>query len=412
MAEEAWDFMVINRAHVYLRYKKMRKYILYGHDGSANHGCEALVRTTAELLDYKKNQIMLVSSRPNEDFAYRVSDYCKIIKKGVKVNQINKDLAFFKAYCALKLKHDYSQMDDLSEIQALGINKNDVALAIGGDSYCYSDSLRRQLFHQHNIFKSQGMKTVLWGCSFEKELLKDKKTVEDLQSFDLITARESITYEMLKGINPNTILTVDSAFLLKGKQQTMFDHFEGTDFVGINTSPLIEESENIPSIARKNFEKLIESILNETNYKVLLIPHVVRATNDDRSVLEELFEKFKESNRIILIQDHNCCELKGYIMRCRFFIGARTHATIAAYSTGVPTLVLGYSTKSKGIAKDIFGSYENYVLSVQGLKTEMDLTNSWKWMQNNEDNCRRKLHETLPEYIQHIYEGVERVKSL
>ena len=51
-----------------------------------------------------------------------------------------------------------------------------------------------------------------------------------------------------------------------------------------------------------------------------------------------------------MIQDDNCMVIKGYISRCELFIGARTHATIAAYSTGVPTLVLGYSVKARGIA--------------------------------------------------------------
>ena len=49
------------------------------------------------------------------------------------------------------------------------------------------------------------------------------------------------------------------------------------------------------------------------------------------------------------------------------FIGARTHATIAAYSSCVPTLVVGYSIKARGIAKDLFGTDEGYVLPVQAL---------------------------------------------
>ncbi|MFR4670990.1 MAG: hypothetical protein ACLT69_14285 [Intestinibacter bartlettii] len=66
--------------------------------------------------------------------------------------------------------------------------------------------------------------------------------------------------------------------------------------------------------------------------------------------------------------------IKGYISRCRLY-RARTHATIAAYSTCVPTLVIGYSVKAKGIAKDIFGTYENYVLPVQYYQIEFDLIN-------------------------------------
>ena len=93
-------------------------------------------------------------------------------------------------------------------------------------------------------------------------------------------------------------------------------------------------------------------------------------------------------------------QLKGYIARCRFFIGARTHATIAAYSTFVPTLVLGYSIKSRGIATDLFGTDENYVLSVQDLKQPSDLTKSWEWLQKNEESIRNHLRKVIPSYVE------------
>lgn len=82
----------------------------------------------------------------------------------------------------------------------------------------------------------------------------------------------------------------------------------------------------------------------------------------------------------------------------RFFIGARTHATIAAYSSCVPTLVIGYSIKAKGIAKDIFGTYENYVLPVQSLKNKDDLINAFEWMKINEASIKQHLDKFMPKY--------------
>ena len=89
--------------------------------------------------------------------------------------------------------------------------------------------------------------------------------------------------------------------------------------------------------------------------------------------------------------------MKAYISKCRFFIGARTHATIAAYSTCVPTLVVGYSVKSKGIAKDIFGTYDKYVIPVQDL-TEENLVKEFKWMFNNEKSIKKHLENFIPKY--------------
>ena len=84
------------------------------------------------------------------------------------------------------------------------------------------------------------------------------------------------------------------------------------------------------------------------------------------------------------------------------FIGARTHATIAAYSTCVPTLVIGYSVKSKGIAQDIFGTCENYVIPVQQLKEEMELVRSFEWLDENYIGIKNKLEDRIPDYIQSI----------
>ena len=112
-----------------------------------------------------------------------------------------------------------------------------------------------------------------------------------------------------------------------------------------------------------------------------------------------LYEAFRDTGRVLLIDDHNCMELKGYIARCRMFIGARTHATIAAYSSCVPTLVLGYSVKSRGIARDLFGTEEHYVLPVQELQREEDLADAFVWLLEHEDAVRQRLTKIMPAYV-------------
>ena len=93
-------------------------------------------------------------------------------------------------------------------------------------------------------------------------------------------------------------------------------------------------------------------------------------------------------------------QLKGYISRCRFFVGARTHATIAAYSSNVPTLVLGYSIKSLGIATDLFGTDENYVIPVQKLQEKEDLAGALQWIIKNENEIKKQLEEVIPMSIE------------
>ena len=43
---------------------------------------------------------------------------------------------------------------------------------------------------------------------------------------------------------------------------------------------------------------------------IVLIPHVVLEKNDDIGQLNQLYEKYMDSNRIIMIEDHNAIELK------------------------------------------------------------------------------------------------------
>ena len=226
----------------------------------------------------------------------------------------------------------------------------------------------------------------------------DTTTAKDIARYDLITARESISYETLKAVNPNTILVADPAFVLDSVELPLPEGWKEGNTIGINASPLIMQCAKDGGVAYEAYCRLIERILDTTDATIALIPHVVIENSDDRIPLRSLFEKFASTGRVVLVEDHNCCELKGYISRCRMFIGARTHATIAAYSTCVPTLVLGYSVKSKGIARDIFGTEEHYVLPVQELRDPDELANGFDWLSANEMTVRDHLIKTMPEY--------------
>ena len=105
----------------------------------------------------------------------------------------------------------------------------------------------------------------------------------------------------------------------------------------------------------ENYRRLIDHILKDTDNSVALIPHVMWKNNDDRLALKELYQGYEKNERVVLFPDMSCRKLKYVISKCRAFIGARTHATIAAYSSCVPTLVVGYSVKARGIARDLFG---------------------------------------------------------
>ena len=372
----------------------MSKVVLYAHGGSGNHGCEAIVRSTKKMLD--EREIVLISSQPEEDRRYGIDKLYPIIQdRDLHLNRSS--VSFYTAYAALKLKKDFIPLEKLYYKRAFSyIQPGDIAMSIGGDNYCYADVYKYTMFHE--MAKCRGAKTVLWGCSVEPDIVQNPVIAKDLANYDLITARETISYEALKQVNPNTVLVSDPAFCLDTVNLPLPTGFSEGNTVGINVSPLITKSESVPGITMENYRTLIQYILDQTDMSVALIPHVVWEDNDDRVPLQVLYDTFKSSGRILMIEDHTCEELKGYIARCRFFVGARTHATIAAYSSCVPTLVVGYSVKARGIAKDLFESTDNYVIPVQSMTSSNQLVDAFYWIMKHEESIRNRLSSILPEY--------------
>jgi polysaccharide pyruvyl transferase WcaK-like protein len=134
--------------------------------------------------------------------------------------------------------------------------------------------------------------------------------------------------------------------------------------------------------------------------------------NDDRQTLAGLYEDYRDNDRVILFGDMPCRQIKYIISKCRAFIGARTHATIAAYSSCVPTLVVGYSVKARGIAKDLFGTQEHYVLPVQTLSDSEELIAAYDWMMQNEQEIRTRLQTIMPDYCTRAVQAGEELRRL
>lgn len=374
----------------------MGKKIFYAHTGSGNHGCEAIVRSSAQILG---NDALLFSVNPEEDELYGIKGVVAEIRRDHNREIRRYSLKWLVSGILRKITRSidldvYFQKKEMFDAASAG----DIAFSIGGDNYCYPGT--DVLGAENSNFRRKKVKTVLWGCSVEPSLTENAAIAKDLAAYDLIVARESISYEALKKVNPNTVLYPDPAFTLSSHNLELPENWREGDTIGINVSPLILTSSQNADIVLNAYRKLIGCILKNTESAIALIPHVVWKANDDRKILNLLYEEFRESDRVVQIEDCNCMELKGYIARCRMFVGARTHATIAAYSNCVPTLVLGYSVKSKGIARDLFGTDEHYVIPVQHLHSEDELANEFLWLMENEKSIREHLQAIMPQYIE------------
>lgn len=366
------------------------KKVLYMHTGSGNHGCEAIIRTTSKLLN-GPNNVILWSNARSEDIQYGSAQGFERIVVPEELERFSP--AYFEALVKRKLFHrEKANM----EVFLRELFKDNVAISVGGDNYCYEWSAKQAVLFDKEIRKYCAA-SVLWGCSIDPDAITPEVR-EDLAGFNLITARETITYQLLKEINSHTVKVADPAFLLERVDLPLPKGFQEGNTVGINVSPLIMKYGTEGNLILENYRILIHYILEKTDMSVCLIPHVVWPYNNDMEPINVLHHEFEDSSRVSRIMDGNCCELKGYIARCRFFVGARTHATIAAYSSCVPTLVVGYSVKSRGIAQDLFGTEEGYVLPVQGIKGEDDLKFYFQRMLEQEYEEKNHLADVIPAY--------------
>lgn len=386
----------------------MSKIILYSHGGSGNHGCEAIVRGTYNVL---KGQIdELYSYRKDEDIKYGLDKLLTVCNHTCKYPRFS--LKRIKASILIRLFHDNEYSEKITYDALLNnVNKGDIALSIGGDNYCYTSYKEYALLNKYLNMK--GVKTVLWECSINPELI-DKVMIDDLKKYSLIVARESISYNALKKVNSNVILSPDPAFTISVEKGQEFSEFFNDDVIGINISPVIIEYSNENDIVQKNLFALIDYILNNTQYKIALIPHVSWDFTNDNKILLSIYRQYEKDDRVILVHELKAEKIKFLISKCSIFIGARTHATIAAYSTCVPTLVIGYSVKAKGIAKDLFGTYKNYVISVQNMQRIDELKNAFIWIDRRKKLIRKHLQIVMPKYIEStkiVYDEIEKLKG-
>ena len=368
--------------------------VLYLHGGSGNHGCEAIINSTCHMIeDIPK---LLVTNSEKEDRFYSLAPLCDILQERKIAEHF---FAHVWYYAWRAVFHDPESFMRYRFRQVLGKNRAPLYISTGGDMYCYELS-KKEAIVANSTFCRAGARTILWGCSLEPELLKEPEVVEDMKRYALITPRESITAKALEeaGVTENVKLFPDPAFALEPEKMELPERFRVGKTIGINVSPMIVRHEKVPGITLANYRQLIDHILQATDDRVALIPHVMWNYNDDRLTLQELYRGFEANARVMIFPDMSCRKLKYIISQCRAFIGARTHATIAAYSSCVPTLVVGYSVKARGIARDLFGTEENYVLPVQALENPEELIQAYDWMMEREQEIRSGLQAVMPEY--------------
>lgn len=113
--------------------------------------------------------------------------------------------------------------------------------------------------------------------------------------------------------------------------------------------------------------EVCEILSRNPKYEIFLIPHVGTASEfeddyeNDSSVCYLLQKKYP--NMKILNEINTPMDVKGYIAAMDVFIGARMHATIGAFSSGVATIPVSYSRKFEGLYDSLDYGYLVHALT-------------------------------------------------
>lgn len=245
-----------------------------------------------------------------------------------------------------------------------------------------------------------------------------------LDNVKIIAAREEMTIQYLKkiGVNkPRICLTADHAFLMqpidKEKAEELLYNEQikyNRPLVGISPSELIHRY-LFYSIKDKKIKydkyielivELIERLSKKLNATIILIPHSVAPTEDDRIVSEKIFMQSKNNNKVFLLKgDYVANELKGIIGLCDIFIGCRMHASIAASSSGVPTVSTAYGHKFNGILGKMLDQ-EKYIINIENMEYDdllFKLENTVIDLFNNKDAISKELNTKMKFIKEKVY---------
>lgn len=386
------------------------KYYFPVHLDGGNRGCEGIAKGTAEILKQDKSNLVGLCSNVELDESLGITNFVTVQRypKWTIAERIKRKVLFKYVYKPIKRKnylysHDYNSF--LNQATA-----NDFIISTGGDMMCYDDN---QVIYTTQYAHERGNKTILWGCSMDRQNLTVAKE-RTLHFFDLIYARESLSYVFFKELGlENVICLPDPAFVIKSEKVDIPLFFTKGDVIGINLSNLVLGGFSLESTFGRNVRELINYIITQTDFNILLIPHVTWAGQDDRLIAKIIKEIWHNNNRIeiLSIENLNYCQIRYLISRCRFFIGGRTHAVISAYSTCVPTIALGYSIKSRGIAKDI-GLSDKLVVNSKVIKDNNELLESFCYLLDNEKHIKEHLCTVMPEYRQKPYNIINHLSKL
>jgi len=382
----------------------VKRFYLSGQRTFGNRGCEAIVRSTVGMLREQFGDMEVLV--PSADIASDSAQWPEAAASGVR---------FVPAYLPAQARYWVNlQRLPLRGLKRAGwpfpmpswlkkqLDSVDVVLAVGGDNYSLDYRIPSPIMALDRFAMDMGKPVILWGGSvgpFEREPAFVAPMTQHLSRMHYVAARESVSHAYLTdqlGLR-NVIRMADPAFMLKPEAVDLkpFWPTGNGSVLGLNVSQLIERYRRPDQDLRAEVADFIRHVVTERGMGVLLVPHVNPLKGDgrggDAAYMAELLARVADLGKAVTMmpQRFNAAQTKYVVSHLRFFIGARTHSTIAALSSEVPTVSIAYSVKARGINKDLFGS-EDMVLQTPDVSAA-SLRASLAWLLREEGSLRALL---------------------
>ncbi|WP_338414005.1 polysaccharide pyruvyl transferase family protein [uncultured Sphaerotilus sp.] len=296
------------------------------------------------------------------------------------------------------------------------ISECDVVLDIGeGDSFTDIYGLQRFIFliASKLIVLGQGRRLVLspqtigpFDHWYSRWIARSV-----MKRCEKVFVRDGLSAEYMRslGLLDNVEEVIDVAFSLPYSRGVAPEL--GRINIGLNVSGLLFSGGytgknqfgltiDYPSLVRK----LLAAWSLDARYRVWLIAHVVPdqlPRDDDRVAIEVLAKEFPEVRRAPDFTSPG--QAKSFISTLDFMTGARMHACIAAFSSGVPVVPVAYSRKFNGLFSSL--GYEHVVdgrssTTEDAFGTIMDVFSRRAQVQGDIDRGNQLAQQRLNRYVQ------------
>jgi len=356
------------------------RFVLAGNSSWLNRGCEAIERSVQSILaevipDARIAALPFGVGDPREaalGVADRLSPPNWSLDRG-SPEWFRRNL--YKRFHMGAPRHAYATAyDPLREL----LRGDTCLVQVGGDNFTLDYGRPDAFFALNDIARAARRPVVLWGATvgpFSEDPAFERYAARQLKRADLVLVRERLSVEYLGsiGVSENVRVVMDPAFVLDAVQPDQDLSAILCDLpVALNVSPLfaryghLSQAEFIDEV-----RTLIRTVVADLNCPVLLVPHVLLPGQDDAQFNEEVCESLSDLGAMlrVLPRTLGAREIKWCVARCRAVVAARTHLTIAGFSTGTPTLSLGYSMKARGINLEVYG-HDRYVIDVADFGAE------------------------------------------